>query len=217
MAERRPAPARRRSRPAPVDAGAARRADRARRPHRRRRRAGAARVGAGRTVFEPHGQRARSLEAERRRGRDAVRQDRRVARTSDGGQTLALPGTLQGFAQSPIAARATGYLKRWTKDIGSRVAKGELLAEIETPEIDQQLSQARRRARADRGEPGAREEHGRALGGAAQEGRRLAAGARRAAQRPRAGDAPTSPPPTPTCSGCASCRASSASWRRSPA
>ena len=58
------------------------------------------------------------------------------------GQTLALPGTLQGFVQSPISARASGYLKRWTKDIGSRVQKGELLAEIETPEIDQQLSQA---------------------------------------------------------------------------
>jgi RND family efflux transporter MFP subunit len=58
------------------------------------------------------------------------------------GQTLALPGTLQGFVQSPIAARASGYLKRWTRDIGARVDKGELLAEIETPEIDQQLSQA---------------------------------------------------------------------------
>jgi len=56
-------------------------------------------------------------------------------------QTLTLPGTLQGFVQSPIAARASGYLKRWTHDIGSRVQKGELLAEIETPEIDQQLSQ----------------------------------------------------------------------------
>jgi RND family efflux transporter MFP subunit len=53
-----------------------------------------------------------------------------------------LPGTLQGFVQSPIAARASGYLKRWYKDIGSRVEKGELLAELETPEIDQQLSQA---------------------------------------------------------------------------
>src|SRR4249920_3404774 len=58
------------------------------------------------------------------------------------GQTLVLPGTLQGFVQSPINARASGYLKRWTKDIGSPVKKGELLAEIETPEIDQQLSQA---------------------------------------------------------------------------
>ena len=65
-----------------------------------------------------------------------------VPKTGDAGQTLSLPGTLQGFVQSPIAARASGYLRRWYKDIGARVAKGELLAEIETPEIDQQLSQA---------------------------------------------------------------------------
>ena len=58
------------------------------------------------------------------------------------GLNLALPGTLQGFVQAPIAARASGYLKKWHKDIGSRVKQGELLAEIETPEIDQQLSQA---------------------------------------------------------------------------
>jgi RND family efflux transporter MFP subunit len=62
--------------------------------------------------------------------------------TPKSGQTLALPGTLQGYVQSPISARASGYLKRWTKDIGARVKQGELLAEIETPEIDQQLSQA---------------------------------------------------------------------------
>jgi RND family efflux transporter MFP subunit len=60
----------------------------------------------------------------------------------DTGPTLSLPGTLQGFVQAPIAARANGYLRHWYKDIGSRVQKGELLAEIETPEIDQQLSQA---------------------------------------------------------------------------
>ena len=65
-----------------------------------------------------------------------------VARRNATAQNLALPGTLQGFMQSPISARASGYLKRWQHDIGSRVAKGELLAEIETPEIDQQLSQA---------------------------------------------------------------------------
>lgn len=62
---------------------------------------------------------------------------------SDGaGLNLALPGTLQGFVQAPIAARASGYLKKWHKDIGTRVKQGDLLAEIETPEIDQQLSQA---------------------------------------------------------------------------
>jgi len=55
---------------------------------------------------------------------------------------VSLPGTLQGFVQAPIGARATGYLRRWTHDIGARVEKGELLAEIDSPELDQQLSQA---------------------------------------------------------------------------
>ena len=103
------------------------------------------------------------------------------------GQTLVLPGTLQGFVQSPIAARASGYLKRWYKDIGSRVAKGDLLAEIETPEIDQQLSQAVAAREQAASSLGACQEHGRALGGAAQERRGVAAGARREAQRRRAG------------------------------
>lgn len=65
-----------------------------------------------------------------------------IARAGGEGQTVQLPGTLQGFVQAPLSSRASGYLKRWTKDIGSRVEKGELLAEIESPEIDQQLSQA---------------------------------------------------------------------------
>ena len=64
------------------------------------------------------------------------------AKSSGTGQTLALPGTLQGAQQAPISARATGYVKRWVHDIGSRVEKGALLAEIESPEIGQQLSQA---------------------------------------------------------------------------
>nr|HET7858948.1 efflux RND transporter periplasmic adaptor subunit [Caldimonas sp.] len=65
-----------------------------------------------------------------------------VVRSGEAGQTLALPGTLQGFQQAPIAARAAGYVRRWTKDIGSHVARGEVLAVIESPEVDQQLSQA---------------------------------------------------------------------------
>ena len=56
----------------------------------------------------------------------------RVAGT---GQSLVLPGTLQGFVQSPISARASGYLRSWKKDIGSKVKAGELLAEIEAPEV----------------------------------------------------------------------------------
>jgi len=58
-------------------------------------------------------------------------------------QELVLPSTLQAFTESPIYARTNGYLARWRKDIGSRVQKGELLADIETPEIDQELAQAR--------------------------------------------------------------------------
>jgi RND family efflux transporter MFP subunit len=56
---------------------------------------------------------------------------------------VVLPGTMQPFVDSPIYARTNGYLKRWYVDIGGRVKKGELLAEIETPELDQQLRQAR--------------------------------------------------------------------------
>lgn len=56
---------------------------------------------------------------------------------------LELPSTLQAYIESPIYARTTGYLARWYKDIGTRVKKGELLADIETPEVDQELMQAR--------------------------------------------------------------------------
>jgi len=60
-----------------------------------------------------------------------------------GDENLVLPGTLQAYVESPIYARTNGYLKKWYHDIGSRVANGELLADIDTPEVDQQLSQAR--------------------------------------------------------------------------
>lgn len=60
-----------------------------------------------------------------------------------GDENLVLPGTLMAYIESPIYARTNGYLKKWYHDIGSRVNKGELLADIDTPEIDQQLSQAR--------------------------------------------------------------------------
>jgi RND family efflux transporter MFP subunit len=58
------------------------------------------------------------------------------------GTAVTLPGTLQGVIESTVYARSSGYLKRWTKDIGASVKKGELLAEISAPEIDQQLHQA---------------------------------------------------------------------------
>jgi RND family efflux transporter MFP subunit len=58
-------------------------------------------------------------------------------------EELVLPGTMQAYEESPIYARTNGYLLRWYKDIGSRVTKGELLADIDTPEVDQELMQAR--------------------------------------------------------------------------
>jgi RND family efflux transporter MFP subunit len=97
-------------------------------------------VGAGRTVMSRMSNSTKLEEGTVEHSKLYVR----VAspKTNEAGQTLALPGTLQGYVQAPISARAGGYLKRWHKDIGSRVAKGELLAEIDAPELDQQLSQA---------------------------------------------------------------------------
>src|ERR1700682_3534024 len=57
-------------------------------------------------------------------------------------QEIVLPGNTQAFSDAPIYARTSGYLKRWYFDIGAHVQKGQLLAEIETPEVDQQLQQA---------------------------------------------------------------------------
>jgi membrane fusion protein, multidrug efflux system len=64
-----------------------------------------------------------------------------LAETPD--EDLVLPGSLLAYEESPIYARTNGYLVRWYKDIGSRVSKGELLAKIDTPEVDQELDQTR--------------------------------------------------------------------------
>ncbi|MBV9732057.1 MAG: efflux RND transporter periplasmic adaptor subunit [Verrucomicrobia bacterium] len=61
---------------------------------------------------------------------------------SSGVVHLQLPGEAMAFTDSPIVAQTSGYLKEWYFDIGSRVKKGDVLAEIETPEVDQQLAQA---------------------------------------------------------------------------
>jgi RND family efflux transporter MFP subunit len=53
-----------------------------------------------------------------------------------------LPGNITAFMESPIYARASGYLKRWMVDIGTKVQTGDLLAEIDSPELDQELNQS---------------------------------------------------------------------------
>jgi RND family efflux transporter MFP subunit len=58
-------------------------------------------------------------------------------------EEIILPGNVQPFINSPVYARTNGYLKKWYFDIGAHVKKGQLLALIETPEVDQQLQQAR--------------------------------------------------------------------------
>src|SRR3954469_6248801 len=94
---------------------------------------------AGRTVFSRISN-ARTLEAQvAERNKQYVRGTQPSSTPES--QKAVLPGALQGSAQAPSSARASGYLKKWYRDIGSRVKAGELLAEIETPEIDQQLSQ----------------------------------------------------------------------------
>ena len=57
-------------------------------------------------------------------------------------QEILLPGDIEAFQQTPIYARASGYLKQWTVDIGAHVNAGQLLAEIDAPEVDDQLRQA---------------------------------------------------------------------------
>jgi RND family efflux transporter MFP subunit len=58
-------------------------------------------------------------------------------------EEIALPGNIQAFLDAPVYARTSGYLKKWYSDIGTRVKTGELLAEIDSPEVDQQLDQAK--------------------------------------------------------------------------
>jgi RND family efflux transporter MFP subunit len=63
-------------------------------------------------------------------------------KAGESGEDLVLPGNVTSYTDSPVYARTAGYLTRWYFDIGARVKKGDLLAEIASPEIDQQLAQA---------------------------------------------------------------------------
>ncbi|MDQ1094493.1 RND family efflux transporter MFP subunit [Xanthomonas sacchari] len=63
--------------------------------------------------------------------------------TNQGSGVLNLPGRLEAYARAPIFARTSGYLKWWKTDIGAKVKAGDVLAEIQTPDLDQQLLQAK--------------------------------------------------------------------------
>jgi multidrug efflux system membrane fusion protein len=65
-----------------------------------------------------------------------------LASDADAG-ALVLPGAIQAFYDAPIHARVSGYLKQWYADIGTPVRAGQILAEIDTPDLDQQLAQAK--------------------------------------------------------------------------
>jgi multidrug efflux pump subunit AcrA (membrane-fusion protein) len=58
-------------------------------------------------------------------------------------QEIVLPGTMQAFTDAAIYARVPGYLRKWYVDLGARVRSGQVMADIDTPEVDQQLEQAR--------------------------------------------------------------------------
>ena len=79
----------------------------------------------------------------RRTGEAAKPLVQSISATADAGnEDLVLPGTVQPLIEAPIYARTSGYVKAWYTDIGTPVKKGQLLAELETPEVDQQLRQA---------------------------------------------------------------------------
>ncbi len=63
--------------------------------------------------------------------------------SNDAPRSLVLPGNVKAFYQAPIYAQVSGYLKQWNFDIGARVKQGDVLAVIETPDLDQQLVQAK--------------------------------------------------------------------------
>ena len=94
--------------------------------------------------YMPRRQRQTELRAE---AAASAQRNRRVHVTSvsrsAASSAASLPGTIQAMEETPIYARADGYLKRRLADMGDRVRAGQLLAEIETPELDQQLRQAR--------------------------------------------------------------------------
>jgi RND family efflux transporter MFP subunit len=94
--------------------------------------------------YLPRQQAQKSLEASTAASAVAApRVDVLHPRVQDNVRTLSLPGSLQALEATAVYARATGYVHRWLVDIGDTVTQGQLLAQIDTPDLDQQLQQAR--------------------------------------------------------------------------
>ena len=98
-------------------------------------------------------------------------------------EEIVLPGNVQAFISTPIYARTNGYLRHWYFDIGSHVRAGQLLAEIETPEVDRQLDQSRADLATATGKLQARGIHRRPLSESAPDRFCVAAGYRRKGRR----------------------------------
>ena len=107
---------------------------------------------------------------------DRGRRDAEPASENHAG--LDLPGRLEAYIRAPIYARVPGYLKSWKYDIGSKVKAGDVLAEIDTPDLDQQLMQARADLSVAAGQCQARADHRRALAVARRHRRGRQAGRR---------------------------------------
>lgn len=110
--------------------------------------AAAAAVVIGGTVLRS----SRAQELRERAATESVPTVRLIGTSAVPASALELPGRIEAWARAPIYARVSGYLQRWNVDIGGRVQMGQTLAEIETPELDQELQQARaelERARSD--------------------------------------------------------------------
>ena len=154
------------------------------------------------------------LDGSDRLHRRSVDQSRR---RQQGAGELVLPGDVQAFNSAPIYARVSGYLKKWYVDIGTPVKAGQLLAEIDIPDQDQQLAQAR----ADLGTAIANQKlsavTAKRWNKLAEAERRGAAGRRREEWRPRRQDRAPSHRPAPMSIVCSDWRISSASPRRSTA
>ncbi len=86
------------------------------------------------------------LEGDTRSANRALRRVNVVApRASKAGRTLTLPATLEGLEQTEVDARASGYVRSWSADLGDSVTRGQVLAELDTPELDREIEQAHAR------------------------------------------------------------------------